>query len=322
MCVFIGFYQYAELFESLSFFFFLFVNGLSIVDDINVTVWSSFYRSYVKESISFNVDWFKECFQSCSCFIVDDQYECVLFLIGEDNFFRDVFTNPFWLKEKFEDYSIQDLSVGLAEEDERFSESLKDYIIKMIIKFYGSLVISNNNDFSVVDNKNVATLFSFDVDWFKEYSQTCSCFIVDNYNEVDNQYECVLFLINEDNFFKDEFTDLFLLKEKFEDYSIQDLSVGLAKEEKEFFNFLKNNPNKRVRKFYGSSVIPNSSDFTKKVSIGDSKLQDFSLKHGLEKVFDFSLSLSERLLRTKRMLALPAHVNITVLTNSYDVVHS
>jgi cytochrome c oxidase subunit 2 len=28
------------------------------------------------------------------------------------------------------------------------------------------------------------------------------------------------------------------------------------------------------------------------------------------------------LLRTKRMLALPAHVNITVLTNSYDVVHS
>lgn len=32
--------------------------------------------------------------------------------------------------------------------------------------------------------------------------------------------------------------------------------------------------------------------------------------------------LARRLLRTKRTLVLPAHVNITVITNSYDVVHS
>lgn len=35
-----------------------------------------------------------------------------------------------------------------------------------------------------------------------------------------------------------------------------------------------------------------------------------------------SVTLSRRLLRTKRTLVLPAHVNITVITNSYDVVHS
>jgi heme/copper-type cytochrome/quinol oxidase subunit 2 len=34
------------------------------------------------------------------------------------------------------------------------------------------------------------------------------------------------------------------------------------------------------------------------------------------------LTLARRLLRTKRTLVLPAHVNITVITNSYDVVHS
>lgn len=34
------------------------------------------------------------------------------------------------------------------------------------------------------------------------------------------------------------------------------------------------------------------------------------------------LTLARRLLRTKRTLVLPAHVNITVVTNSYDVVHS
>jgi hypothetical protein len=34
------------------------------------------------------------------------------------------------------------------------------------------------------------------------------------------------------------------------------------------------------------------------------------------------VTLARRLLRTKRTLILPAHVNITLITNSYDVVHS
>jgi hypothetical protein len=36
----------------------------------------------------------------------------------------------------------------------------------------------------------------------------------------------------------------------------------------------------------------------------------------------FSIVFSRRLLRTKRTLVVPAHVNITAITNSYDVVHS
>ena len=35
-----------------------------------------------------------------------------------------------------------------------------------------------------------------------------------------------------------------------------------------------------------------------------------------------SSSVANRLLRTKRTLVLPAHINITLITNSYDVVHS
>lgn len=34
------------------------------------------------------------------------------------------------------------------------------------------------------------------------------------------------------------------------------------------------------------------------------------------------VTLARRLLRTKRTLVLPAHINLTVITNSYDVVHS
>jgi hypothetical protein len=35
-----------------------------------------------------------------------------------------------------------------------------------------------------------------------------------------------------------------------------------------------------------------------------------------------SVTLARRLLRTKRTLILPVHINITLITNSYDVVHS
>ena len=34
------------------------------------------------------------------------------------------------------------------------------------------------------------------------------------------------------------------------------------------------------------------------------------------------LTLAKRLLRVKRTLVLPAHVNLTLITSSYDVVHS
>lgn len=36
----------------------------------------------------------------------------------------------------------------------------------------------------------------------------------------------------------------------------------------------------------------------------------------------YNLTLNKRLLRTKRLLVLPAHFNISVITNSFDVVHS
>lgn len=47
-----------------------------------------------------------------------------------------------------------------------------------------------------------------------------------------------------------------------------------------------------------------------------------SLKLNKKRSEVLSVNLARRLLRTKRTLVLPAHVNITVITNSYDVVHS
>ncbi len=72
---------------------------------------------------------------------------------------------------------------------------------------------------------------------------------------------------------------------------------------------------------------------------GSSEFEDVKLKvrtKELEDTFNYRVSarigrhrselvpvtLARRLLRTKRTLVLPAHVNLTLITNSYDVVHS
>ena len=76
----------------------------------------------------------------------------------------------------------------------------------------------------------------------------------------------------------------------------------------------------------------NNSALTLKSSL----LTPLNLKADYNQIFDYHRSikynrhrgeivpvnLARRLLRTKRTLVLPAHVNITVITNSYDVVHS
>lgn len=47
-----------------------------------------------------------------------------------------------------------------------------------------------------------------------------------------------------------------------------------------------------------------------------------SIKYNKHKNELVPVNLARRLLRVKRTLVLPAHVNITLISNSYDVVHS
>lgn len=47
-----------------------------------------------------------------------------------------------------------------------------------------------------------------------------------------------------------------------------------------------------------------------------------AIKNNKYKNESIPVTLARRLLRTKRTLVLPAHINITLITNSYDVVHS
>lgn len=64
-----------------------------------------------------------------------------------------------------------------------------------------------------------------------------------------------------------------------------------------------------------------STNFLDSVQFEPTKLYR-SMKKNKVRHEDMPVQLSRRLLRTKKTLVLPAHVNLTVITNSYDVVHS
>ncbi len=71
------------------------------------------------------------------------------------------------------------------------------------------------------------------------------------------------------------------------------------------------------------NVDNNVSNLVKKEkSLDDNFNYRISSRIGRHRSELVPVTLARRLLRTKRTLVLPAHVNLTVITNSYDVVHS
>jgi hypothetical protein len=85
-----------------------------------------------------------------------------------------------------------------------------------------------------------------------------------------------------------------------------------------------------------AGVDLHNTNIISKVRIGQEEIVLKTKERLLEDNFNYRISakisrhrselvpvtLARRLLRTKRTLVLPAHVNLTLITNSYDVVHS
>ncbi len=68
-----------------------------------------------------------------------------------------------------------------------------------------------------------------------------------------------------------------------------------------------------------NSEFSSSNDTDKTLAL---KQYHLAIKYNRHRSELVPVNLARRLLRTKRTLVLPAHVNITAITNSYDVVHS
>ena len=86
-----------------------------------------------------------------------------------------------------------------------------------------------------------------------------------------------------------------------------------------YFKDAKGNNTKKVRwsanpyLFNNESIIQDFGSPTKQYNL---------MKKNKTRYSNTSVVLSKRMLRTRRTLVLPAHVNITAVTNSYDVIHS
>ena len=86
-----------------------------------------------------------------------------------------------------------------------------------------------------------------------------------------------------------------------------------------YFKDSKGNTTKKVRwsanpyLFNNESIIQDFGSPTKQYNL---------MKKNKTRYSNTSVVLSKRMLRTRRTLVLPAHVNITAVTNSYDVIHS
>jgi len=86
-----------------------------------------------------------------------------------------------------------------------------------------------------------------------------------------------------------------------------------------FFKEENGKPSKIV-KYVGKPLLLNNEIIVES-DINATK-QYNTLKKKKQRHEGISAVLSRRMLRTKRTLVLPAHVNLTAITNSYDVIHS
>ena len=93
---------------------------------------------------------------------------------------------------------------------------------------------------------------------------------------------------------------------------------------KKFYHDENEGKTKRVKFSYKPLLINNSifEDVTNKSDTYNPTRQYRMLKKNKSRSEVFSVVTNRRMLRTKRTLVIPAHVNITVISNSYDVVHS
>jgi len=76
---------------------------------------------------------------------------------------------------------------------------------------------------------------------------------------------------------------------------------------------------KQVR-YAGKPILFNNSIF--EANTEDSAVQYRLMKKNKKRTDLIPVNLARRIIRTKRTLVLPAHINITLVTNSFDIVHS
>ena len=95
---------------------------------------------------------------------------------------------------------------------------------------------------------------------------------------------------------------------------IRDINTSLAKGSPEVEEVLKD---------VGAKLLMNKDRTISMAKDGSSPKRKYKMFKVNKKKTDMNnLNINRRMLRTRRTLVLPAHVNLTAVTNSFDVIHS
>jgi hypothetical protein len=86
--------------------------------------------------------------------------------------------------------------------------------------------------------------------------------------------------------------------------------------------FIKDSEGEKTNKIKYSGKPYLTGDKLLKHTLYDQTTQYKLIKKNRQRGELIPVTLARRLLRTKKTLVIPAHVNITLITNSYDIVHS
>lgn len=97
--------------------------------------------------------------------------------------------------------------------------------------------------------------------------------------------------------------------------SIADTSYQLSTKASNYFNM--GNNSKSIK----GKILLTRNNQLESSSNELTKYYNFFRKNK-KRTDETNINVSRRMIRTKRTLVLPAHVNITAITNSYDVIHS
>jgi heme/copper-type cytochrome/quinol oxidase subunit 2 len=86
--------------------------------------------------------------------------------------------------------------------------------------------------------------------------------------------------------------------------------------------FFKDEEGRKMKKVKFSGKLALRNNQTIEQVYADANKQYRFFRKNKKRYENTSILLSKRMLRTRRTLVLPAHVNLTAITNSYDVIHS
>jgi heme/copper-type cytochrome/quinol oxidase subunit 2 len=253
-----------------------------------------------------------------------DDYLHIVSLRGANKWLKKYWSTQIYRQDKFDNFSI----VSFLDKDSINTKQGSSITYSNVYDLYFDL-FKSFDDFNFSKSKTSSNFVLFnDFDeslrWTKRSSGAVSPLRLiktplNNYflENVDDSTDIIRFRFNTQNTVKHKNvpnTNYYTFKQKRYKYRNKVLdTVRYFRDEKGEFTKVERS---RTRPYLiNNSVILNEfkNDLSKTL-----RLLQKNKKHDEF----FSVGLYKRLLRTRRTLVIPAHVNITAITNSYDVVHS